>query len=145
MPNNQSAHVQPISDLPPIADDAGSNVSFCLNDEGVLWLAYEVRRDFLSAPRLFNILRVDLAEEALIATGGQYLNDLQWEALRKSGYGVYRVDGGELIENEHELHLVCYTPKQLLECCALQVTAQQQSFHSSSPYQALAAFLTSQS
>ena len=139
---NHSAHIQLLADLPPVVDDGFGNLAFCSADDGVLWLCYEVRRDFLSAPRQFNVLRVVLADEPFIATGGQYLNDLQWESLRKAGFGIYRVEVSELVEGEGELHLVCYTPKQIVECCALQVTSEQQCFHAASPYQALVSFLT---
>lgn len=115
-----------VESYPAVCDQEHSSVgfSFFYNDvhdvrEGLL--VYEAQRDFLSTPRAFVRLRVELGNEVLFCSGGNLLTDDQLAHLKTLPYGLYGVSGSEYCASEKGRHYVCYSPKVIFEFCAEQI------------------------
>lgn len=126
-----------INTLPKVCDQQECTVAFCLYDTRAALVVYEGYREFLSTPRSFVVLRVQLTREAMICTGGNLLTDFQWSELQTRDYGLYQVQDSELSSADGAHHWICHCPDLTLEFCAEAVTLIGTRYHQSSVFVAL--------
>lgn len=133
--------------LPLLATHAQSGVAFCLTAPRVLYFAYEVERDYLSAPRSYCALKAELTEPAIIATGGQFLTDDQWVSLESLQHGVYvlQEDVPAAVElgrvSPRERHFVASSPRLTIEFYAFKLELCEQLYHGPDAYSVLMEYL----
>lgn len=112
--------------FPLVSDEAHSSVGFSFYYDPLLErrqgiLVYESQRDFLSTPRSFVIVRVELGDEALFCAKGDLLSDEQLVWLKTQPYGLYCLANSEYCATEDGQHFICYSPKVIFEFCAEQI------------------------
>ena len=124
------------SEFPQACDSKESNIAFYLAEQNILWLVYEAKRDFLSAPRCFVILSASVNANQL-ATGGAFLSESEWEAVNIGEFGVYKIPESEHCQSSIECHWVCSTPLGIVEFFSNKLELDRCLYHHASPHLAL--------
>lgn len=73
--------------LPVLCDSPPATFCFLAIDSGI-FVCYERKRDFLSAPRAFVVLEFD--KSVIVTLNASDFTEAQWQALEALPFGVYR-------------------------------------------------------
>lgn len=101
--------------LPRMSNHDSSDLAFMLTETQSGILVYENHRDFLSAPRAHTVLRLHFTETPFFCSGGQLLDDTQWDDIDSLGIGIYRCQYSHAEALEH-WHYVFFSPSLIFEC-----------------------------
>ena len=101
--------------IPLISNHASSDIAFILADDQSGILVYESHRDFLSAPRSHTVLRLKFTDSPFFCSGGQLLDDAQWDEIESLGIGIYRCQYSNA-EALAQWHYVFFSPLLIFEC-----------------------------
>lgn len=101
--------------IPLMSNHVSSNIAFMLTDDQSGILVYESHRDFLSAPRSHTILRLNFTDSPFFCSGGQLLDDEQWDSIESLGVGIYRCQYSNS-ETLMHWHYVFFSPSLIFEC-----------------------------
>ena len=106
----------PCSDfIPAMSNHTSSDIAFILADDHSGILVYENHRDFLSAPRSHTVLRINFTDSPFFCSGGQLLDDVQWDEIESLGIGIYRCPYHDA-EALAQWHYVFFSPLLIFEC-----------------------------
>lgn len=127
--------------LPLISDHASSDIAFMLASAQSGILVYEGHRDFLSAPQSHIVLRLNFTEteSPFFCSGGQLLDDTQWNDIESLGVGIYRC------RYNHDTlvlwHYVFFSPLLIFECIIEDVIFVDTLYGNTSSFVALKRYL----
>jgi len=127
--------------IPLISNHTSSDIAFILADDQSGILVYESHRDFLSAPQSHAVLRLNFTDSPSFCSGGQFLDDAQWDEIESLGVGIYRCQYSST-EAPAQWHYVFFSPLLIFECIIEDVVCIDTAYGNISSFSVLKKYLT---